>query len=656
MHDHRLRVPRPKAKACESCRRRKVRCEIDARMTRCRACERRMSPCSLAQAIPGPGLQPPSVWPPNTMDEPVLATPTHPAADNKHPTTATSSMPVGLPTPTLEETEANLPFGQGTPDLSTALAQCPLMQYFDTLCEQPTNETDPFSSLLCFALPRSLVGGSGSSPCSLFSEEGQQWLNQTVGEDVFNRDLLFSPSLFDLNPFGVDHLRPSVPLQRPFIPLPPKDTARCLLNKYFQSFNTFCPTFDENEFMLHFEEKYPIQLNDSSPEVWACLNAALALACPLDPNFYTQAWLYWKNAALSWSSFFTAVPSLVSAQALVAMAVYLVGTFHSNPSSAMLSMAVRMIRSLAATHEAVSDQFRLVHMIVRALDIDHALQVGTPPTEVSPDDYPEPFLNVAPGPEDSTAPFDCYEAFCALIRLKEDVYRLLYSVSARDDDSQHVISTVSDLDARLEQWKDSIPPEYRPDHPLATETVSRENAVLIVHLHLSYYNCLLTIHRRAIPCTDWARNLDPLLGANRAVCPSNPRALISTQLCASAARASLKLVKHIPLDNPLICGVMAHYVIFALKLFVILVVQDPWSSRAPTDLKLLSNMEGLLSSMSMTSGDQSILKLMEYCAQYRQMAEKAIEQALLLPKRRRHEQPGPEGGEGSKEVEPVLVR
>lgn len=76
--------------------------------------------------------------------------------------------------------------------------------------------------------------------------------------------------------------------------------------------------FEEQDFMLRFEQEYPIQ-PEPSAENWACLNSALALACLLDQDFSSKAWLYWKNAALSWGAFFTHAPSLVSAQALVTM-------------------------------------------------------------------------------------------------------------------------------------------------------------------------------------------------------------------------------------------------------------------------------------------------------------------------------------------------
>lgn len=150
--------------------------------------------------------------------------------------------------------------------------------------------------------------------------------------------------------------------------------------------------------------------------------------------------------------------------------------------------------------------------------------------------------------------FDCYESFHRLIGLKEDVYRELYSLSAQDKDDTEIMSRVGQLDARLEQWKSSIPDEFRPGHPSATDTLKRGNCVLIVYLHLSYHNCLLTIHRRTIPCTTWSMHVDPVLSPDFTIRSPNPRTLVSAELCAEAARASMRLVKYIPSDNALIRG------------------------------------------------------------------------------------------------------
>ncbi|KAL4794965.1 hypothetical protein BDV19DRAFT_178374 [Aspergillus venezuelensis] len=581
-------------KACRSCRRRKVRCDMNGN-NGCRACERRSSPCIPASPKKKTATRNrdllaglPSLEPQDGVDE-----------------SFQNIAPLSLDLPVFEE-----PF-------APSAVHFDLPPYSGRIVDETLSNPDPLSSLSCFTLPRSLVNDPRSQPFSVFSSAGDQWLQDAVGDEPLDCNLMLPSSI---GPDLTDADFHSS-LRRQFIALPPKDEARRLLKTYFESVNPFVPTFEEHEVMLHFEQDYPI-LPESSAEKWACLNATLAVASLLDPDSCSKAWLYWKNATMSWGAFFTHTPSLLSVQALITMTVYLIGTFHNNLSSTMVPMAVRTLHGLSPAEMSISRQARMVLMITRALDIDYALQVGASPACLSlgeADDTDFPSLPL----------FDFFDAFCGLIRLKEDIYRALYSLSAQDKSDSEVISCVGELDARLEEWKANIPAEYRPGHPDAAHTIKRGNCALVVNLQLCYYNSLLTIHRRTIPCTSaLSMQLDSVKSSNLTFRSPNPRSLVSERLCTEAARSSLKLVKHIPQDNPLISGVMVHYLVFALKLLVILIVQDARSPRAQADIILLRKMEDVLSSICESRKDQSIIKLIEYCVQYRQVAEKAVKQAL----------------------------
>ncbi|KAL4863018.1 hypothetical protein BDV12DRAFT_34254 [Aspergillus spectabilis] len=593
------------AKACHSCRRRKVRCQVDSGMTKCRACYRRSSACILTN--------------PQPLTE-----------DQQATVLQLASAPVegvfaGLPTSDLPASRQRI---ESTHD-PTFLP--PVLHQLESLFDPEPAAADPLSSLLCFSLPRSLVSRPGSSPFSIFSPEGKQWLHKAVGNEVFNWDIL---SPFAFGPDATFDNTPSPSrLPEQFIHLPSKDVARSLLRTYFQGFNSFCPTFEEQDFMLRFELEYPIR--PESSELWACLNATLALACLLDQHFRSKAWLFWKNAMLSWEAFITHAPSLLSAQALLTMTLYLLGTFHSNPSSTMIPMAIRMLSGVSPTSEGMSQQFHMVGMLTRSLDIDHALQAGLPPTELGAEHSIDPvgFEAIV----DPSMPFDCYPAICRLIELKQDIYRDLYSISAQGKTDYEAISIVGQLDARLEQWKDDIPEKYRPGHPKAHETIKQGISDTVLHIHLSYYNCVLVIHRRSFPNTTWSTAFHVLPTTSQAVRSPNPRVLKSTQLCAEAARATLRLVKYIPKDNPLIRGVMFNYVVFALKLFVILTVQDPRSPRACADILLMRSMEDVLGAIPITGEDRSIQKLIEYCAAYRDVAERAINQVVSRKRHREYD-------------------
>lgn len=85
---------------------------------------------------------------------------------------------------------------------------------------------------------------------------------------------------------------------------------------------------------------------------------------------------------------------------------------------------------------------------------------------------------------------------------------------------------------------------------------------------------------------------------------------------------------------------MLNYVIFALKLFVILTVQDPRSPRARADILLMRNLEDILSAIPLTGEDRSIQMLIEYCAGYRDIAERAINEVISRKRRREDDETG----------------
>jgi hypothetical protein len=387
--------------------------------------------------------------------------------------------------------------------------------------------------------------------------------------------------------------------------------------------------------MLCFELEYPVGPDSSAK--WACLNATLALACLLDQQFHSKAWLFWKNATLSWESFMTRAPSLSSAQALLTMTLYLLGTFHCNPSSSMIPMAVRILSGISPPEDRMSQQFQFVRLVAQGLDLDHAIQAGVPPTELGVVAHTvTPFSPELIG--DLNMPFDCYPAFCQLLQLKEDVYRELYSISAQDKADYEVIATVGQLDEQLERWRDDIPEDYRPAHSKSKDAIRHGFCDTVLHLHLSYHNSVLVIHRRSMsygkPLIDSG---SPLTTRTHSAWSLNSRALMSTQLCAEAARATLRLVKYIPKHNPLTRGMMFNYVVFALKLLVTLTVRDPHSPRARADILLMRNLEDVVSSIPAGHDERSIQNLVDYCSHYRDVAERAIDRGLSRKRPREHD-------------------
>lgn len=179
-----------------------------------------------------------------------------------------------------------------------------------------------------------------------------------------------------------------------------------------------------------------------------------------------------------------------------------------------------------------------------------ALRSGRPPTqddddmnvELPSEDPPDNIGNVP-----SSLPsgkFNLFRLMAEFALIQSKVYKQLYSVKAAKQTDGELLNTIGELDSELENWKDSIPPEYRPDNE-----IKAQHAPLVLHvvcIHFAYYNCLTTIHRMAVHHGYWTSRLSDFAIAGLNARPLNPRVFMSAALCVNAARTSISLIKYVP--------------------------------------------------------------------------------------------------------------
>lgn len=163
---------------------------------------------------------------------------------------------------------------------------------------------------------------------------------------------------------------------------------------------------------------------------------------------------------------------------------------------------------------------------------------GELPSEVPPDNVGILPLSSGEGQ------FNIFRVMCRFATIQSKVYKRLYSTKASKQTDGELLNTIGELDKELEEWKESIPIEFRPDYEIKTTHTS-----LILHLmmvHFAYYNCLTTIHRMAVHHGYWTSRLSNYAIQGLNARPLNPRVFSSANLCVSAARASINLIKYIP--------------------------------------------------------------------------------------------------------------
>ncbi|CAD0090333.1 unnamed protein product [Aureobasidium vineae] len=353
-----------------------------------------------------------------------------------------------------------------------------------------------------------------SSGFSIFSPKGIQWVNEKTGDSSF-RDMIsqaasddrawaaWKPEIFD-----------DIFSRKIYKPLPPKPEALALLKDFFENFNCVFPLFHEPTFMHLVDKHYSLDPYEGSGW-WASLNVALAISHRLriigedDARIEdTKAWGYLKNALAVFSELTMRNNDLLSVQALLGMALFMQGTPNPQPGFFLVAAALRLAHSIGLhkrgsdfnLNEIESEQRKRVFWIGYLMDKDICLRSGRPPIQDDddmnvelPSENPSDNIGVVPI-ESGKGKVNLFRIQCVFAMIQSKVYKLLYSVKAARQTDGELLNTIGDLDQELEEWKDSIPLEFRPEHEI--KMVSQSPLMLhIVVMHFAYYNCLTTIHR-----------------------------------------------------------------------------------------------------------------------------------------------------------------
>lgn len=146
--------------------------------------------------------------------------------------------------------------------------------------------------------------------------------------------------------------------------------------------------------------------------------------------------------------------------------------------------------------------------------------------------------------------FNIFKSYCELSVIKGNIYQRLHCRTKQP--ASELADSVSMLDKSLQEWKESVPKEYRPDVHNAPTFPKSTGTLVLLSLHFSYFNCLISVHRMT---TFRDSNLDLELARSYSsgLLPSDI-ALISGILCQNAARASIRLIKYMPQRYACILG------------------------------------------------------------------------------------------------------
>ncbi|KAL4805483.1 fungal-specific transcription factor domain-containing protein [Aspergillus unguis] len=488
-------------------------------------------------------------------------------------------------------------------------------------------------------LPRCILDTPTPGGISALSQEGMKWMSQKSG---------VTPQIFPVNdeaPSPDDDFPRKV-----YCPLPAKEDALSLLYEYLQNFNSFCPLFEQTKLVSLFDrenwDSVPL-----SPAHWACINVVLALGIAfrvkdgsVAHSEHQRSWLFIKNAFGTFHDLCLGQPDIWSIQALLGMAVFFLGTMSAEPCCFLTTAAIRLSHQigLADPDRRVGfpsediDNRRNIYWISYCLDREISLRFGKPPAQSADDlDMAYPAGSARADGQSMSSMYQCgyfdaFRAHCELATIKGQLYKDLYSAAAKNKPLPEIMASVGTLDERLQHWREGLPREYQPESQgfrLSSSSIS----VTLLYLHCSYFNCIIAMHQ-LIAGQGILTAQDLLNRHEKSELPAPPpcdqKTFASESLCASAARASIKLMKYMPEGHISLVGILLHYPIVALATLSSTIVRNPFQASRLTDMKLMDQVDAFLSSLVVSIPNQKVNQLRIHCANYRAAATSAIRKTM----------------------------
>ncbi|KAL2831874.1 hypothetical protein BJY01DRAFT_254126 [Aspergillus pseudoustus] len=448
-----------------------------------------------------------------------------------------------------------------------------------------------------------------------------------------------------------------------FTPFPDRHEFESLFQSFLDNFNSFILLFEPTSLLSLLEEDFSNPL--SKVDRWACANVVLALGHMFSFNPSQKAGMIYrhqmgsihvKNALYVVNELIVGPPTLWAAQALICIAIFLLGTLNNMPCNFLAASALRISYELAIEEPEYFShgwseelkQRQLVFWIAYCVDRDICLRFGGPLGQS------DEFMDLESLPPPSWNPpnvsfngastgFNVLKSYCDLSVIKSQVYKHLYSAPSTHQPLPNIPNKIAMLDQKLSQWKQSVPKEYTPDIQTAPKFPRSLVAVAILNLHFSYFNCLIAIHRVAAPQTLDVNIALTQCYSYRVLSGSVPQT--SETLVQHAARASIRLIEFLPGHHIFLVvykppsvplyeverhiltesRILLHYLLVASTTLSSNVSQNPRVLTRGWDMQLVGKVERFLSSLVLTDSDGGGLEeLVKRSVEFRALAENAI--------------------------------
>lgn len=490
--------------------------------------------------------------------------------------------------------------------------------------EEEQNSSDKIESQagLSNHLSNVIVDPNGSpnfigwaSGFSLFSPKGLRWISEKVGDKDQLAQLIRQISKRDYGAWG----RADADLWHPVprsqhSPLPPKDLASQYVNCFFVTSNEVFPVVNQKVFNSYFEQQYSI--NPPTGTAWyAVLNAVLCLgsirtqgeqeshirsSCLIDYTSRSEETgvEYFRNASSCFHDLFFKEGNLMAMQAMTLMLLITVSSPNPQPAYVLTSAAGNLANTLGL-HRNLNgfglapeeiEQRRNVFWVFYILEKSISQNLGRP-SVINDDDIAVNLPAKTPGLMQSPSGAKVYDIFQDQTRLAiigSRIYSELYSASSQTKSKVDRLKVLGKLDNHLQRWRDAIPVDIRPEHPIKC---SDEQYVSVVMMHFTYLDAVILLHRLLGHEEPFNDGEGMALESHIQRLRLNPRVYSSQLLCLAAARRSVQLLDTFSnnnLQNQHLMWKALYYPLSASLFLFANILSNPRGQHAASDLRLMN--------------------------------------------------------------------
>lgn len=142
--------------------------------------------------------------------------------------------------------------------------------------------------------------------------------------------------------------------------------------------------------------------------------------------------------------------------------------------------------------------------------------------------------------------YDIFQDQITLAIIGSRICSELYSASSQTKSEADRMRILGKLDDHLQRWRDAIPLEIRPEHPLKCPG---EQFVSVVMMHFIYLDLVILLHRLSSHQGS-SKDIDATeIKSDEQRTRLNPRVYASRLLCLAAARRSIRLLDTLSNNN-----------------------------------------------------------------------------------------------------------